>query len=405
MRMLTRYVLAELTKVFLISLTALTLLILVLVLVKEAADHSLPLAHVLRLIPYALPESLTVTIPVTLLLACTTVYSRMSGANEVVAAKALGISPIALLQPAFCLALLLSLATVWLDDLAVSWGRNGMKGVVVEGAVDIIYSLLRAKHSYTSPSFSISVHGVEGQKLLRPTVVMQGRGTTPTTTIAAEEAVLESSKAEGILKIFLRTGTIDVGGKMKMQFPDIYQLELPLAEASQAGSGDSAKPSWLPLRDVQVEIVKQRAYIEQCERKMAANAAYQMLCGDFASLAGLGWDSTYTGLEWSAIYAGHENEQTRLNRLLTEPPRRWAAGFSCLCFALVGAPIAIRLRNRDFLTSFFLCFVPILVVYYPLLMFGLHATKGGTMPPYSVWEGNVLLAIWGIWLLRKVVRY
>ena len=176
MRMLTRYVLVELAKVFLIALTGLTLLFLVLVLVKEAADHSLPLTHVLRLIPYALPESLTMTIPVTLLLACTTVYSRMSGANEVVAAKALGISPMALLQPAFCLALLLSLATVWLDDLAVSWGRNGMQGVVVEGAVDIIYSLLRAKHSYTSPIFSINVRGVQGQRLLRPTVVMQGRG-------------------------------------------------------------------------------------------------------------------------------------------------------------------------------------------------------------------------------------
>ena len=129
---------------------------------------------------------------------------------------------------------------------------------------------------------------------------------------------------------------------------------------------------------------------------MAADAAYQMLCGDFASLA---------GPEWGSTYAGREVEQTRLNRLLTEPPRRWAAGFSCLCFALVGAPIAIRLRNRDFLTSFFLCFVPILIVYYPLLMFGLHATKSGAMPPCSVWEGNGLLAIWGIWVLRKVVRY
>ena len=340
--------------------------------------------------------SLSMTIPVTLLLACTTVYSRMSGANEVVAAKALGISPIALLQPALCLALLLSLATVWLDDLAVSWGRNGMQGVVVEGAVDIIYSLLRAKHSYTSPTFSINVRSVQGKKLFRPTVVMQGRGTTPTMTIAAEEAVLESSKAEGVLKIFLRSGTIDMAGKMKMQFPDIYQLELPLSEASQSGGGDSRRPSWLPLRVIQGEIVKQKACIEQYERRMAADAAYQMLCGDFASLA---------GLEWGSTYAGREVEQTRLNRLLTEPPRRWAAGFSCLCFALVGAPIAIRLRNRDFLTSFFLCFVPILIVYYPLLMFGLHATKSGAMPPCSVWEGNGLLAIWGIWVLRKVVRY
>ena len=30
---------------------------------------------------------------------------------------------------------------------------------------------------------------------------------------------------------------------------------------------------------------------------------------------------------------------TRLNRIIMEPWRRWANGFSCLCFVLVGAPM------------------------------------------------------------------
>ena len=111
----------------------------------------MPLAQVLQLIPYALPESLRMTVPVTLLLACTTVYSRMSGANEVVAAKALGISPMVLLWPALGLAASLSLVTVWLNDLAVSWGRNGMQQVVVESVDEIIYSVLRSQHRYSSP--------------------------------------------------------------------------------------------------------------------------------------------------------------------------------------------------------------------------------------------------------------
>ena len=276
MRILTRYVLVELAKVFLVSLIGLTLLFLVLVVVKEATDRSLPLVHVLRLVPYALPMSLSITIPVTLLLACTTVYSRMSGANEVVAAKALGISPMALLTPAFFLALLLSLATVWIDDLAASWGRNGIERVAIDAAVNTIYSLLRAHHSYSCSIFSINVRGIQGQTLLQPKVVIQGRGAASTMTIEAEEAVLESSKAEGVLKIFLRRGTI-AGGKMKMQFPDLLQPppELPLRETSTAGGGESGKPSWLPLWVIQGEIVKQEARIEQYERKMAADAAYQ----------------------------------------------------------------------------------------------------------------------------------
>ena len=67
--------------------------------------------------------------------------------------------------------------------------------------------------------------------------------------------------------------------------------------------------------------------------------------------------------------------------------------------------MAIRLRNSDVLTSFFLCFLPILVVYYPLLAFGLDRAKSGTMNPQLVWLANLALAAWGLWLLRRVVRY
>jgi len=89
----------------------------------------------------------------------------------------------------------------------------------------------------------------------------------------------------------------------------------------------------------------------------------------------------------------------------TEPPRRWANGFSCLCFALVGATMAIRMRNSDVLTSFFLCFGPILLVYYPLLITGTDRAKAGAINPYCVWLANVALVAWGLWLLRRVIRY
>ena len=72
---------------------------------------------------------------------------------------------------------------------------------------------------------------------------------------------------------------------------------------------------------------------------------------------------------------------------------------------LIGAPMAIRLRNSDVFTSFFACFLPILVVYYPLLIYGVDQAKDGNLPTYSVWMGNVILALWGIWLMRRVVRF
>ncbi len=67
--------------------------------------------------------------------------------------------------------------------------------------------------------------------------------------------------------------------------------------------------------------------------------------------------------------------------------------------------MAIRLRHSDALTSFFLCFAPILLVYYPLLLFGTDRAKAGVITPYAVWLANLILVAWGVWLLRRVLRY
>ena len=121
-----------------------------------------------------------------------------------------------------------------------------------------------------------------------------------------------------------------------------------------------------------------------------------MTCGDFGEL---------TSEEWRR----HSNDQadlrSRFFRLQSVPHRRWAGGFACLCFVLVGVPMAISLRNRDFLTSFFLCFLPILIVYYPLMIYGADAVKNGNLPTIFVWAGNGMLFLWGLAMLRRVVRY
>ena len=395
MRTLTRYVLFDLIKVFLFSLLSLTAMIIVIGVVREAVSQSLPPAQIVWLIPYILPDALRVAVPVTLLLATTTVYARMSGDNEVVAIKSLGISPMAILWPAIFLGCLLSLATVKLNDVAVSWGRNGAQRVVIEAVEEIAYSMLRTQRRYSCPTFAINVKRVEGRRLIRPTLSLRARGNTPAITITAEEAELRSDRAENLLKITLRNGTIDVEGQVTVRFPDVYEQEIPLRDASRAKSG-STNPSWLALRVIPEETARQRAEIEAYEEELAVRAAYEMLCGDFDAL---------TSPEWQTRRDALANKRTRLYRLQTEPHRRWSAGFSCLFFVWVGAPLAIWLRNRAALTSFFLCFLPILIVYYPLMIYGVDGAKGGTIPPYAVWAGNVILLVWGAYLLRKVVRY
>jgi lipopolysaccharide export system permease protein len=393
MAILTRYVLVEVIKIFLVAVTGLTLMVVLVFVGKEAAEQGLPLMPTLRLVPYFLPETLRVTVPMTLLLACTTVFARISGANEVVAVKALGISPMVLLWPVFIFAFLLSLATVWLNDLADSWGRINIERVVKDDVEEIIYSLLQSQRRYSTSTFSINVKDIDGRELQRVTVSLMGPDGSPKMTINAEKALLRGDRGKGVLRVFLRNSEIDQGGISGI-FPGWEEREFALSDVSRA----RGSKVWtnLSLRELPEAIATAQGQIERHEQIMAAQAAYDMACGDFGDLTSANWRT-------------FEEEQNELlsdyYRLTSIPQRRWAGGFACLCFALVGVPMAIRLRNRDFLTSFFLSYLPILIVYYPAMIYGAGQAKNGNLPTIFVWAGNGLLLLWGLWLLRRVLRY
>ncbi|HEX5472395.1 MAG TPA: LptF/LptG family permease, partial [Lacipirellulaceae bacterium] len=89
MRILTRYVLFDLLKVFLLTLTGLTLLIFIALIGKEAVSKGLTLGTLLRMIPYFIPQAMQFAVPGTMLLATTSIYGRMASYNEIVAIKSL----------------------------------------------------------------------------------------------------------------------------------------------------------------------------------------------------------------------------------------------------------------------------------------------------------------------------
>ena len=393
MKIISRYVLSELLQVFLVALTALTLFMLVIGLVKEAQQQGLGFLQIAALVPYVLPEAMRFAVPGTMLFAVASVFGRMSASNEITALKAAGITPMATIWPAMALAVVVSFVSVWLNDVAVSWGRDGVRRVVVGSVEEIIYGRLRQQRSYSTPQVSINVKGVDGKKLIRPTLSFQPGGSAAPVTVSAAEAQLRADAAAGTLVITFRDGTLHVGD-FKAVFPDTIERVVPLNTVSQKNIV-STSPSEIAMADFTKARTEQIARISQLEQESAAKTAMAILSGRMEqSVPGA------VEFERQAV----KQEQSRLKRIIMEPWRRWANGFSCLCFVLVGAPMAIRMRNADFLTSFFLCFLPILIIYYPVFMLGISRVKAGALPPSAVWMGNVLMMLWGLWLLRRVVR-
>src|SRR6186997_1976858 len=112
MRTLTRYVLMELLRVFMLVLVGLTSIIFVFLMGREAVDKGIPLGPLVRMTPYLLPQALQFAVPAAILLAASNVFGRMSSYNEVVAIKSLGISPMVIIWPALALATLISFVAV-----------------------------------------------------------------------------------------------------------------------------------------------------------------------------------------------------------------------------------------------------------------------------------------------------
>jgi lipopolysaccharide export system permease protein len=385
-------VLTELLQVFLVTLTALTLFMLIVGLVKEAQQQGLGLVQILMLVPYVLPEAMRFAVPGTMLFAVASVFGRLSANNEITALKAAGVTPMAAIWPAVGLAIVVSFVSVWLNDVAVTWGRDGVRRVVVNSVEQIIYGRLRQQRSYSTSQLSINVKGVDGRKLIRPTLSFQSGGSDKPATISASEAELQADPAKNALIVTFRDGTLHMGD-VKASFPDTIVREVPLDAVSRKGA-TSRSPSEIAMADFATARIAQGEKIRQVEQMAAGKVAMGMLTGR---------------LEWTAPFATEnerqqlKHERRMLSRIVVEPWRRWANGFSALCFVLVGAPMAIRMRNADFLTSFFLCFLPILVVYYPVFMLGVDGAKDGRLPPVAAWLGNLLIAAWGWWLLRRAV--
>jgi len=393
MRILTRYVLFDLLKVFLLTLTGLTLLIFVVLIGKEAVDKGIGLGPLLRMSPYLLPQAMQFAVPGTMLLATTSVYGRMASYNEIVAIKSLGISPMVLIWPTLVLATFVSFIAVVLNDVAVSWGRLGVQRVFLASIEEVMYGQLRMRHTYNLGKANITVRDVEGHRLIWPTLILQASENQPGWTISAEEAELHLLPDEG--KLVVRFHNLDLDGPVKWINPDTQEYVMSLEELTGTSSKNRS-PSTYALAEMAPAVAEQEQQLANIKQATVSQAAFGMLTGDFESLS---------DTAWKVHDREKENGLYRLHRLQTEPFRRWANGFSCLCFVLIGVPVAIWLRFSEFIASFFVCFLPILIVYYPLLAVSVDQAKDGAFPPHSVWLGNILLSLAGIWMLRRVNRH
>ena len=393
MNLITRYIVFELAKTFSVALIGMTGLMVLLFLGTEGMKQGLGPGAILQLLPYVLPKALYVAIPGTILFSVCLVYGRMSSSNEIVAVKSAGISAWVVIFPALIFAFFASVLTLYLNDLAASWGRKGIYKVALYSVEETLYNMLRSSKSFSNNRFSLNVGGVDGETMIYPTLVYQGGKETK--TVSAHSAILKSFPEEGYLEFKLFDATANLGEDRGVGYFDEIGIPISLRDLTRKIENEES-PSGMALAEIPHRLKEQDSNITQLRRQLAAETAARMFGGDFELLSDASWKSNKKRLK---------DAKKRKSRLETEPYRRWANGFSCLFFVLVGTPLAIRLKNADVWTCFGLTFLPILLTYFPLMLLGVNHAKSGTLPPIAVWTGNFVLCAIGCFMIRKILRH
>jgi lipopolysaccharide export system permease protein len=396
---LKRYVVGEVTRAFSLALLTMTAIFVLFMIAAQARDIGLSPSDIVHLVPFVIPSTLPYTIPVSLLFAATVVYGRLAGDNEIIAVKSAGVSVWHVLTPTLLLG---SALGGWLLYASSSWipqCNNHAKMVLFHDLEDMFYKLLARDREFNHRkwSFLIKVRDVQDSKMIDATFMHKIKGTNDyDAVIQASEATLHFDLKAMLARIYLKNSEIQRFARdADVMLINGDTLEMPIPSDSQLNS--EKKIQEFTNEEIGVELAKHRELIRTVRAREAITASMAIASGRMDTID---WDKV------DSAFRDYGDWIRRCNEFETERHLRLSMALGSFLFVLLGAPVGIRFAKRDFLSAFMTCFLPIIGLYYPLMLFGTNISKEGIMPPLaSLWIGNVLLSLLAMLVLPSVVKH
>jgi lipopolysaccharide export system permease protein len=394
---LHRTIFLELAKVFLLSLVGITGILLMAGIVAEASQHGLGPTQILQIIPLIIPSTLPYTIPATTLFATSVVYGRLAHDNEILAIKAAGVNILKVVAPAMLLGALMSALTVGLYFDLIPRTHYLMRNMFINDIEDVLYGMLKRDGRIKHPklSFVIDVKRVRGRQL-QDALFMHRNPKGPGFDFVAksDEAELHADLEHKKLLVHMIRCRIISSEKEGNNFyvkDRVFDSELP--DINPSGNKFRASDmTWWELWDFRSDLVQKKEKLE------AALAARRVLLLQKKGPEGLVQD----------IY-NHTQERRQKDQEIrnvdVEFQMRPALALGCLFFVLVGCPVGIWFSRSDYLSAFITCFLPIVFLYYPLVLCGINQAKSGHLPlAGSVWAANALMGVVALGLFRRLLK-
>jgi len=319
----------------------------------------------------------------------------MAADNEVLAIKSSGVNVLHVVKPGLILGLVMSLSTLALYYRVIPYTHHLLRAMVFRDAEGLLYSLL-SRHgmiSYPQMPYAMFVKSVQGKKLLSPVIKHKDAKGQIDMVAQAREADLRVDMNKKELHIHMRFGVgISPVDGSRAYFEDRYfQVELPPGMSD----GHNRRPrdqTWQELMRRRAELLEE---IDEINNEVSTVSAKVLLGGHPADLP----------LHLRNLKDKVKTRRQQIQHIYVEMLMRPALSFGCLCFVLVGCPIGIMFSRGDYLGAFITCFLPIVIVYYPLMLCGTNMAKDAKFNELMLVYGADLVVASGAlvlyrWLLK-----
>lgn len=359
MRILTRYILKEISSHSLLGLVVFTFAIFIPRLghlLELVVRHSLPPSEMMTLFTLPIPSILVLTVPMAVLVGTLIGLSRMAADGEVIAARASGIGLSQFVRPVLLFAfagwaITLGMSLFLSPQAARKLNRMeaGLK------ASQVPYEIQPRVFIEQFPNLLLYLEDVTGSRSRwRGVFIADTTQRDQVKVTLAESGVLVNEAANDRLVIHLARGmTHEIDPQNPVQYSVVSftdtDIPVPLDQGSASAPG-SLSPPLLSLQ----QLIKQRP--SPRERQAA----------------------------------------------LVELHYRFALPVASLVLALVGMSLGLSTRKGGKALGFILAMV-LVFIYYIIMVFGLSFAKQGRLPPLiGLWLANVIFAVAGVLMLAQL---
>jgi len=421
-RTLQLYILRETLKVFILAAVAVNLIMNFAAILTFLHRLPLPIIPLIKVVLLRMPQLFPWTFPMALLLAVTLIYGRMASDNEVMAMQASGIHMLWILLPGLMLGVLLSMGLFLVNDRLLPYCRVKEYQLRCTEAVNMLPEIFRSRRSFDFKKFQLTWEDARENTIFGLSVTQRNPEGVVTMRCKAESAtycLLPSVNQETQQTSYqLQLQGHNVSGETfrgtvraaTFVLEEKY-LTIPLTDIEPRDPGVKAK-SILELyayldtlktetrqnnRELDQELKGLKDKTEEKVKRLGERLTEpgmdkekQVRIQQQIAKLKKGLDRKQEEVD-RRTKSNSENMKREKNDVLTTIHLRLSLAMSGLALVMVGIPLGILSGREHMLKAFVLACVPVVVVYYPLLLLGRNLAEARAVSEATALWGPTLL--------------